>query len=565
MATGDLLVRGGTVVDGTGAASFEADVRVRSGKIAEVGPGLRPDGEPEIDAGGALVTPGFIEPHTHYDGSLWWDPHIDPMPSHGTTSVVLANCGLGLAPLREADRDQLIELMCFIEDLPTDAFETAIPWTWETWPEYQAANDEHPTALNVAAFFPHQTLRMWVMGAEAWERAATEAERAEMAHLLDEGLAAGAFGLSTSLMDLDRHNRLVPSRMADDQEWGDLLDVVAAHPGATFQFVPRAFEFEHFPGDMERMAALCRDRGVRANWGGFFAQENRAKEREISLELVDRLNAEGSQIATLYSVRPGYVNLHFERSIMWSGVEAWHELCNVDGDEAKLAMLRDDAWRERARHDWDACTYTLAPINRPHMILLASDEPRNAEWTGRSIAELADARGVHLSDAVADWLLDNNMGTHLKTQPQPVAYETLAEMARSPHTVNGGSDAGAHIQMFVGAGDATFFLTEMVREQGLLSVEEAVHTVTGKQAAFFGLQGRGMVAEGAAADLAVFALDEIDLGDEVRVNDLPAGSWRYSRKPAGYRATVVNGVPTWADGDPTAALPGRFLRNAAAG
>ena len=139
------------------------------------------------------------------------------------------------------------------------------------------------------------------MGAEAWERAATEAERAEMAQLLDEGLAAGAFGLSTSLMDLDRHNRLVPSRMADDQEWGDLLDVVAAHPGATFQFVPRAFEFEHFPGDMERMAALCRDRGIRANWGGFFAQENRAKERKISLDLVDQLNAEGGQMATLFS------------------------------------------------------------------------------------------------------------------------------------------------------------------------------------------------------------------------------------------------------------------------
>ncbi len=565
MATGNLLIRGGTVVDGTGAPCFEADVRTRAGVITEVGSGLRPDGEPEIDAGGAFVTPGFIEPHTHYDGSLWWDPHIDPMPAHGTTSVVLANCGLGLAPLREADRDQLIELMCFIEDLPTDAFETAIPWNWETWPEYQAASDRNPTALNVAAFFPHQTLRMWVMGPQAWERAATEAERNEMAGLLHEGLAAGAFGLSTSLMDLDRHNRLVPSRMADDDEWAALLDVVAANPGATFQFVPRAFEFKHFPGDMERMAGLCRDRGVRANWGGLFAQENRAKERQAALELVGRLNREGCEIATLFSARPSYVNLHFERSIMWSGVEAWHELCNVDGDEAKLAMLGDDTWRERARRDWDACTYTLAPINRPHMILLASDDPRHAEWSGRSIADLADARGVHLSDAVADWLLDNNMGTHLKTQAQLVDTETMAELARSPLTVNGASDAGAHIQMFVGAGDATFFLTEMVRDRELLGIEEAVHSVTGKQAAFFGIPDRGVVAEGAAADLAVFALDEINLGAETRVDDLPTGSWRYSRKPAGYRATVVNGVPTWTDDKSTGELPGTFLRNTAVG
>src|SRR4051794_30917156 len=190
--TGDLLVRGGTVVDGTGAAAQRADVRVRNGAIVEVAAGLRPEGEDELDASGACVTPGFVESHTHFDGALWWDPDCDPMPAYGATTVVFGNCGLGMAPVRHGDRDDLIDLFSFIEDLPREVFETAVPWTWTTWDEYRSTAAAHPTAVNAAAFLPHQFLRVWVMGADAWERTATEAERAQMADVARSALAAGA-------------------------------------------------------------------------------------------------------------------------------------------------------------------------------------------------------------------------------------------------------------------------------------------------------------------------------------------------------------------------------------
>ena len=258
----DLLVRGGTVVDGTGGPSVRADVRVRAGRVAEVGPSLAPDGEPELDAGGAFVAPGLIESHTHFDAAVWWDPDCDPMPAHGCTTMVLANCGLGLGPLHDHAQHDLVDLFAFIEDIPAEAFHLAVPWTWTTWPEYHATAARHATAVNSVGFLPHQMLRSWVMGPDAWERPATDAEREQLCAVLDDALAAGALGLSTSVMDTDRANRLVPSRLADDAELATLVAVLARH-GAVLQYVPRILQPEHFLADVERAARLAVPAGVR--------------------------------------------------------------------------------------------------------------------------------------------------------------------------------------------------------------------------------------------------------------------------------------------------------------
>jgi N-acyl-D-aspartate/D-glutamate deacylase len=545
-------------VDGTGAPVRVADVRVRAGVIAEIGRDLASAGEPVLSADGAFVTPGFIESHTHFDGAMWWDPSCDPMPAYGSTTVIMGNCGLTVAPLPAATRDSIVDLFCFIEDLPVHAFRSAVPWSWETWPQYRRAAQASPAALNVGAFVGHQSLRTFVMGHEAWERPATEAERAQLAAVLDEALAAGALGFSTTFMDTDRDNRDVPSRVADDAEFGALLDVVARHPGATFQFVPRFMQPEYFEADIERLAPLCAARGVRANWGALRCQAELAGERVDRVALNGRLRAAGADFAPLFNHMPTYVNLHFDRSIMWSGVLAWHDLVNGP-DTDKPRLLADDAWRARARADWDACTYTLVPIGRPETLLLDHSERGRTDQVGISLAELAAARGVHLSDALADWLLDNGLHSSMRTRDRALDERGVVELLRDPNTVTGGSDAGAHIQMFSGAGNATYLLTRYVRDTGLLSIEEAVHAVTGKHARFFGLADRGTVAVGQAADLAVFALDEIGVRAERRVDDIPGGSWRYTRDPGGYRATVVNGVPTFADGAATGARPGAFL------
>jgi N-acyl-D-aspartate/D-glutamate deacylase len=238
---------------------------------------------------------------------------------------------------------------------------------------------------------------------------------------------------------------------------------------------------------------------------------------------------------------------------MWSGIGAWHEVVNAD-PEGKRAALVDDAWRARARHDWDACTYTLVPHRAPDRLLL-----KGGARDGESLAAAAERTGLHPSDALADWLLETNLEGYIRTSHRPIDDVAAADLLRKPFSLSGASDAGAHVQMFSGAGDATYLLAHMVRETGILSIEEAVHAVTAKQARFFGVPDRGVVRPGAVADLVVFDLAELDPGVEVPRADLPGGAWRYSRTPGGYRATVVSGTPTWLDGAATGARPGSML------
>jgi N-acyl-D-amino-acid deacylase len=558
---GDLLVRGGTVVDGTGAAPVRADVRVRDGVVREVGADLAPEGEVELDASGAYVAPGFIEPHSHYDGAMWWDPTCDPLPGYGTTTAVIGNCGLTVAPLSAATRDPMVELFCFIEDLPLPAFREAIPWSWEGWADYRAAVEASPAAVNVGAFVGHQALRTWVMGDEAWERTATPAERAAIAETLDRALDVGGLGFSTTEMDTDRDNREVPSRRADDEELDAVVSVLARHPGTTFQFVPRFLQPQFWRDDLERVARVLGAHGVRGNYPGLRPAEQYAEEFEQRLPVAEELLRRGVDLWPAFSAVPTYVNLHFDRSIMWHGVLAWHEMVNGP-DAEKAALLADEAWRARARAEWDACTYNLAPIHSPERLLLEHSE-RGLPMAAPSLAALAEATGAHPSDALADWLLEHGLRSSLRTAPIQLRDDWNVALLRDPRTLTSISDAGAHIQMFNGAGQATWMLGHYVRDTGLCSVEEIVHAVTGKIAAHFGLVDRGRVEVGRAGDLTVFALDEIDLQPDVRVDDVPGGSWRYTRAPGGFRATAVNGTLTFVDGAATGARPGSFLSAAA--
>jgi N-acyl-D-amino-acid deacylase len=548
----DLLVRGGEVVDGTGAAPARADVRVRDGHIVEVGAGLRPDGEFAIDASGAYVTPGLIESHTHFDAAVWWDPDCDPMPAHGCTTMVMANCGLGLAPLRPDTQTDLVDLFAFIEDIPAEAFHLAVPWTWDTWAQYHDVSARHATAVNTVGFLPHQMLRTWVMGPEAWERAATEGERARLCEVLEGALVAGALGLSTSAMDTDRSNRLVPSRCADQAELDALIGVLARHD-AVLQFVPRFLQPEFFLDDLERAARPAMRAGVRTLFAPYRLEVSVAAQRLQLQQFLAPYWADGAPLWAHFSVRPSHVNMHFERSIMWSGVPGWHDVVNGSPAE-KRALLGDSSWRATARSDWDACTYTLVPIHSPERLLLIG-----GEHSGESLADAVARTGRHPSDVVADWLLETDLSGNIRTASQPIDLAASVDLVRAPRSLSGASDAGAHVQMFSGAGDSTYLLAHLVRDTSALAIEEAVHAVTARQAQFFGIPNRGVIRVGAVADLAVFALSELDPGTEVPRHDLPGGSWRYSRTPGGYRATIVAGTPTWLDGSSTGNRPATML------
>jgi N-acyl-D-amino-acid deacylase len=557
----NLLVTGGTLVDGSGGAGYRADVRVRGGRIAEIGEGLTPDGEEVIDAGGALVTPGFIDNHTHVDPSLWWDTSCDPMPQHGVTTVLMGNCSLSLAPVRAADRAGVTSLFCYIEDLPESAFDSSIPWTWESWKDYHAVASQRPLSVNASGFVGHTPLRLFVMGQEAWERSATDVERAEMARVLNESLEAGALGLSTSMgFDEDRDKRPVPSRLADDMELAALLDVVAAHQ-RTVQFIPDQTGGRAMRGDVDRMAALCGPRNLAHTWIGIFHDENHPASATRMLDHAYGLQQQGINTLPQISPRTLDIRVNWAGGMSWFALaEGWHKAVQA-GPEDKRRMLGDPQWRAIAREEWDRIPRTMIPHKHlDRLRLVEVRKPELAGWVGKTLADLVAERGGHPSDVLADWVLDNDLdpglvGVGVANSDADGVAATLTH----PASFLGNSDAGAHLQMMCATGDSTLLLTRHVRDRGDLSIEEAVHKLTGRQADVFGLTDRGRLRVGGIGDLTVFGLDELSWDTDVFVEDLPDGGRRLRRPSGGYRYTVVAGEITQQDGTMSEARPGRFL------
>ena len=558
----DLLVRGGLIVDGTGAPARAADVRIRGGRIAEIGPGLRPDGERVLDAGGGYVAPGFIDIHTHFDPAVFWDPMCDPMPQHGVTTVLVGNCSLSLAPVRPGQHGGLQELLCYIEDLPGEALDASLPWGWESYGEYLAAVEKlGGFAVNLAGMVGHNMLRTYVMGDAAWDRAATEDERERIAALLDASLAAGAAAMSTSLgFDEDRNKRPVPSRQADDAELAALLDVLARH-GKFVQFIPAATG-RQMRRDVQRMADLTGPRGVVSTWIGVFHDQDHPDWARGMLDFASELQAAGVRNYPQISPRTLDIHVNWDGGMSWFALaDSWHKMVQAPRQD-KAPMLRDPAWRALAREEWDRVPRTMIPHKHPDRIRLVSvTRPANEAWVGATLADLVAARGGHPSDVLADWLLDNDADPGIVGVG--VANSDAAGVARTlthPASVVANSDAGAHLQMMCAIGDTTLLLTRHVRERGDLTVEEAVHAMTGRLAGLFGFTGRGVLTEGAAGDVVVFALDELDWGTDVFVADLPAGARRLRRPAGGYRYTVVDGTVVQDGGELTGARPGTVLR-----
>jgi N-acyl-D-amino-acid deacylase len=562
-AVGDFLVRGGSVIDGTGGAAFRGDVRVRDGRIAEIGPGLRPDGERELDASGAVVTPGFIDTHTHFDPSVFWAPSADPMPQHGVTTVLTGNCSLSLAPLRAEHRLELSSVFSYIEDLPERAFETAIPWSWETYAEYRDAMRGRGFGVNVAPLVGHTPLRLFVMGSDAWERPATGDEIRQLAALLDDCLRDGAFGLSTSFFDRDADNRLVPSQFADDAEFGALLDVLGARD-RILEFVP---DFSNQPdgtlAGIDRMGELCGPRNVVMTWNllAFQAMDDGAFGRQL-LKLTEEQLATGVRVFPQVSPRPFDLKINWEASLSFMGLpNGWHQFITTHGAE-KRKLLEDPQWRALARTEWDAVPRSVAfPHREPELVRFISvTRDDNRRWLGRSLADLVVERGGHPSDVLADWVLENdcNPGV-LATGLANGDPAGVAELVNHPHTIVSASDAGAHLEMMCAAGDTTLLLTRHVRDRGDLSLEQAVHELTGRQAEVFGFIDRGRLVPGAHADMTVFALDDLAWSDEEFVSDVPEGGSRMRRPPGGYRYTTVEGVVVQEEGQLTGANPGSIV------
>lgn len=557
--SGDLLIRGGTVIDGTGAPGVRADVRVKAGVIVEVGADLAPAGEPEIDATGCSVTPGFIDGHAHVDPSVFWDPACDPSPQHGVTTMLAGNCSLSLFPLRPEHRADAAQLFSVIEDVPLRALQEAVPWTWTGYDGYRDLLAAKGLGPNVAFLAGHTMIRWYVMGDDAWERNATADEIAAMCDLLRTTLREGAFGMSTSFTDKDHRGMWVPPCFAADDEFDALIRVLAEE-GGVLEFVPNLSGGTAFD-DIDRIAGLCKPHGVTCTWNTL-AQSKRAPERSGQfLRQAERLQSSGHRVFPQATPRSFDLRINWNRSVLFTDQpEGWGRMIPLEGAE-KIAMLTDEAWRAVARVEWDAAKLSPFPVwDISRIRFISVTRPEHDRWVGLTLADLVAERGGHPSDVLAQWIVDNDL------DPGVVAVgvtndvvEEVGEILAHPSTIVAASDNGAHVAMFCAAGDTTLLLTRHVRERNDLTLEAAVHKLTGHLAEVLGFGGRGVVRAGAVADLLVFRLDELEWRTDVFVHDLPFDGARLRRPEGGYRHTIVAGQIVQSNGELTGALPGRPL------
>ena len=563
-----ILIKGGTVVDGSGAPAYAADVRVAGGRITEIGSNLAAcKGERLIDAKGCIVSPGFIETHNHWDGGVWWNPNIEPLSAYGATTSINGNCGFSLAPAPAGAQEvqDVIDIFNYFEDIPEEPMRQIVPWDWKKWSEYKASMQKNVRLpLHFSAFCGHIPLRLCVMGQDAWKRAATMAEIDEMCALLTDAMDAGAMGLSSNYLDYDKWERPLPSQLADDAEFTALFEVVTRYQGATAQIILDYFMRNTANAMLERFGNLARKTGVRLQWAGMPSLQYMAKQLPRAQELHEQYKAEGLPIFTSFNVISPTSVINFNRTLVFgqNGNPVWQELVNQPGWEAKVAMLADEDWRARAREAWDN-QFAHSYLNDPTAMLLRESESGYGP-IGVTLADYIAQTGInHPSDAMAEWVLNNGQESTILKRSWEQDEEVLLQLLNDTNSLANVTDAGAHGKLFCGAGYNVFLLTDFVRDRKLISLERGVYMLTWRLAEFFGLHDRGTIEVGKVADIAVFNLDEIEMRPEKKVWDVWDGTggrtYRYTRDPAPMRLTLVAGIPTFDHGEFTGRYPGEFI------
>ncbi|MCB0949416.1 MAG: amidohydrolase family protein [Mycobacterium sp.] len=565
--TFDLVIRGGTIVDGLGNAPFVGDVAVRDGVICEVGV-VGSAGAREIDATGLLVTPGFVDLHTHYDGQAIWSERMTPSSAHGVTTAVMGNCGVGFAPCRAADHETLVDVMAGVEDIPGVVMVDGLPWTWETFPEFLDALDGRPRDIDVAAFLPHSPLRVYVMGQRGVEReAATAEDLALMRKLAAEAIQVGALGFASSQLTLHKSEsgHPIPSYGAAHAEFEAIAQGIKDSGGGLLQFVPDLVAGDYEPA-LKTVFDVAEDVGLPVTFtlaignagDPFFAD---------ALTMVEKANSAGGDISAQIFPRPIGLVIGLELSgnpfILYP---SYREIAHLPLAE-RVAEMRKPEVRERILAD--------NPAADGHPLMFATqawdwmfplgDPPNYEPDPSQSIAARAEARGVSPLEEAYDRVLDDDGRAMLLitlANFRNASLDTVAELIRRDDVVLGLGDGGAHYGMICDASFPTYMLAYWARDRasGRLTVAEAVRELTSVPARVAGLSDRGRIAVGYKADLNVIDHAALTLHKPVIAHDLPAGGRRLDQTADGYVATIVSGEVIAENGVPTDSRPGKLIR-----
>lgn len=564
----DLVIRNGTVVDGTGRPRFGGDVAIEGEAIAAVGE-VAQRGRREIDAKGLLVTPGWVDVHTHYDGQVTWDAVLAPTSWNGVTTLVMGNCGVGFAPVRPGKEAFLIELMESVEDIPGTSLHEGIQFRWESFPEYMDAVAQMPRVLDVAAQVPHCAIRAYVLGERAHDVDIDDDEIGEMARLTKEALLAGAVGFSTSrtILHRSRHG-LVPGTHSKPEELLAIGSALGAAGHGVFEMVS---DLQGQEPDLSWMREFCRTTGRVLTFALAQSPIQPNAWRE-TLARIDVLGAAGLRIVPQVPCRPTGMLYGLQSSLhpFITHPTYRHELAHLRIDE-RVARLRDPAMRARLLAEEPATESAIARALMTNwgFIYPLGDPPDYEPAPETSVAAVAARTGRQPEDVVYDWMLERE-GRQLLFAPLANYvdgnFDALREMMMHPRTVLGLSDGGAHCGLICDASMPTFLLTHWVRDRrrgARIPLEQAVRLQTGNTAAVYGLRDRGTIAVGKKADLNVIDLDGLRLHAPEMVFDLPAAGRRLVQRVDGYRATIVSGEVTFESGEPTGAQPGKLVRGRA--
>jgi N-acyl-D-amino-acid deacylase len=553
----DLLIKNALILDGLGGTPFHADLAVAGGRIAAIGRALGAARE-TFDADGLALMPGIIDGHTHYDAQVTWDPWLDPSPALGVTTAVIGNCGFTIAPCRAGERELTMRNLTHVEGMSLDALRAGIDWGFETFPQYLDMLGRRGVGPNVAAFFGHSALRTYVLGEDAPERPATDAELVEMARLVREAMEAGAVGFasSTSESHNGEHGRPMPSRAADGREFETLVGAMGERGRGVFMLT-KGFETEI--GFLERLAAASRRPVLVAamlhnplNADGVFVQ----------IEAMKAASSRGPAVVPQVSPCPLTMEFTLESPYPFEGLAAWKPAMEAQG-EGLRRVLADPAFRDGVKNDlarYRGLRLFNSEWEKLHVVEAATEANRALE--GSSIADLAAARGQHPLDCILDLALEEDLKTQFTAILLNSDEEAVGRLVADPATHVALSDAGAHLTFFCDAGYGLHLLGHWSRERGVIPLETAVWKLAGQPAALFGLVGRGALQPGNWADLLLFDPATVARGPKRRVFDLPSGAPRLTTPAIGVHGVWINGARIADEGGMRegVAPPGQVIR-----
>jgi N-acyl-D-amino-acid deacylase len=555
----DLLLRNGTIADGNGTPSHYADVGIFSGKIVEIGKHLSTPALRTIDAQGLVVAPGFIDPHTHYDAQICWDGATTPSSWHGVTSVVMGNCGVGIAPCRPQAREVAMRDLVNVEAIPFEVLNAGITWDWETFPEYMDAAARRKPSLNLAFMAPLTPFRHYVMGDASMERAANEEETKKIKALLGEAMDAGAFGFSSTLLNqhMGYQGKPLACRNASRDEIKAYCNVLREKGKGSIEYAMTRQIAVLEDVELELLEFMLEESRRPVTFIAMFDRDDLPEALRNTMKKVRPLIARGARPQT--SPLPLTRELVMRSPFAFAAFPSWKRLFENTAKEAQVAVYKDPAFRDSFRKDLKNPT-SFADWAR--ITLHDVKNPKLKKWEGKTVAEIAAARGVDGVDALLDVTLEDNLENEFTVQSWNTRVDRMTELLNDPAMLIGLGDGGAHLDMLCDSGYPTYVLGTWVRERKALTLEEAVRRMTSDPADFFGIKDRGRIAPGMAADLVLF--DPNTVGSDMRperLHDLPGGGKRMVKRSRGIHMTLVNGEVTWENGALTGAAAGKVLRS----